>query len=227
MKKTTVIKKRPTREKKGLEAVVDKNLRSRPVKISKDKGALKVKDVKYPTLSEKLKEYKVREGADNFRLFINKYMPLDYYDVSPFERRKIDLDYYKKRYKELIGEARKVKLYIPTSFKDKDAYNLTFMSLDSIENGIYNLAFLAGATSITNEMHEVPGISDIDVLLNYEIKHKYFWHLGAADELRLYENIKDYGRYILAKNVYFEYYTTFIKAGIMCGDDKLYTFKED
>lgn len=227
MKKTTVIEKRPTREKRGLEAVVDKNLRSRPVKISKDKGALKVKDVKYPTLSEKLKEYKVREGADNFRLFMNKYMPLDYYDVSPFERRKIDLDYYKKRYKELIGEARKVKLYIPTSFKDKDAYNLTFMSLDSIENGIYNLAFLAGATSITNEMHEVPGISDIDVLLNYEIKHKYFWHLGAADELRLYKNIKDYGRYILAKNVYFGYYTTFIKAGIMCGDDKLYTFRED
>lgn len=227
MKKTTVIEKRPTREKKGLEAVVDKNLRNRPVKISKDKERLKVDNVTFPTLPEKLKEYKVREGADNFRLFVNKYMPMDYYNLPIKERRRVDLEFYRKRYKELIGEARKVKLYIPTSFKGKEAYNLTFLSLDSIENGIYNLAFLAGATSITNEMHEVPEISNIDVLLNYEIKHKYFWHLGAADELRLYENIKDYGRFILAKNVYFGYYTTFIKAGIMCGDDKLYTFKED
>lgn len=227
MKRTTVIGKRPTREKKGLEAVVDKNLRSRPVKISKDEGAFKVKDVKYPTLSEKLEEYRVRKGADNFRLFVNSYMPPDYHDISPSERRKIDLEYYRKRYKELIGEAREVKLYIPTSFKSRKTCNLTFLSLDSIENGIHNLAFLIGATSIANEMHEAPGISDIDVLLNYEIKHKYFWHLGAVDELRLYENIKDYGRFILAKNVYFGYYTTFIKAGIMCGDDKLYTFKEE
>lgn len=227
MKKTTVIEKRPTREKKGLEAVVDKNLRSRPIKNTRGKNKLKVDNVKFPTLSEKLTEYKVREGADNFRLFVNKYMPMDYYDLSIKERRKVDLEFYRKRYKELIKEAKKVNLAIPTSFKDKDAYNLTYLSLDCIENGIYNLAFLAGATSITNEMHEVPGITDIDVLLNYEIKHKYFWHLGAADELGLYENIEDYGRFILARNVYFGYYTTFVKAGIMCGDDKLYTFKED